>query len=354
MFETDLVIGLQSIASGSLTMVMVTVSALGERHVLLGFAILVAFGYNLRIGLGLVHMVLWNGVLTNLLKDIFALPRPAGVDATITLMATDESNTSPFIAADGDDFFDLPEPEAIEHYRSRADANYGFPSGHVSGAATLGTGAWILMRSRTLGLVASVFVVAMAFSRLYLGRHFLADVLGGLLVGCAVAGMAWLVLRSHRARAFTPSRSGYSRETRNLAILALVASSVPIMLVWIFAAPENYDNAGRLAGATIATAVLTAQRLPRAREGLPAAVGRVAIVVPVYVASTVAIPLLTQPLAPGLNHLLAGMLPPIIYLLGSIQICLRLGLYVRASAGCADAARAVPAQAATGIPGRLS
>ncbi|MBV9597590.1 MAG: phosphatase PAP2 family protein [Chloroflexi bacterium] len=72
--------------------------------------------------------------------------------------------------------------------------HHPFPSGHVAGiGALLGITAVCVAigRSRTVQAVATVLVgagvVIVAFSRLYLGHHWLSDVIGGaLLAGAAV------------------------------------------------------------------------------------------------------------------------------------------------------------------------
>ena len=74
---------------------------------------------------------------------------------------------------------------------------FSFPSGHTAGA-TLFYGvlaAFLVSRIRDLQLrativaVAVVMVVAVAFSRVYLGAHFVSDV-----VAAACSSMAWLAL----------------------------------------------------------------------------------------------------------------------------------------------------------------
>jgi membrane-associated phospholipid phosphatase len=76
-------------------------------------------------------------------------------------------------------------------------ATYSFPSGHTSGA-TLFYGvlaAYLVMHwrgaaARTLVLLgACVMIALVAYSRVYLGAHYLSDVLAGVAVGCA-----WLAI----------------------------------------------------------------------------------------------------------------------------------------------------------------
>jgi membrane protein DedA with SNARE-associated domain/membrane-associated phospholipid phosphatase len=78
-----------------------------------------------------------------------------------------------------------------------AEASFSFPSGHSTTAAALyGFAVYYLWRqAATWGvrlniLFAGIFLVAaIGFSRLYLGVHFLSDVIGGYLLG-----MLWLII----------------------------------------------------------------------------------------------------------------------------------------------------------------
>jgi len=78
------------------------------------------------------------------------------------------------------------------------DAPWGFPSGHVlSLAVFFGLVIWLVAtasrRRRRWRIAAAgvsgAAVVAVAFSRLYLDKHWLSDLAGGLM-----AGMAYLLL----------------------------------------------------------------------------------------------------------------------------------------------------------------
>jgi undecaprenyl-diphosphatase len=83
------------------------------------------------------------------------------------------------------------------------DTPWGFPSGHVlSLVVFFGLIVWLIAtasrRRRIWRIVAAsvcaVAVVAVAFSRLYLDKHWLSDVAGGLLVGMAYLLLAiWIV-----------------------------------------------------------------------------------------------------------------------------------------------------------------
>ncbi|GAA1464879.1 phosphatase PAP2 family protein [Microbacterium thalassium] len=65
-----------------------------------------------------------------------------------------------------------------------------FPSGHVANAATIATALFVIFPGVWVALAGLVWTVAMAFSRTYLGAHWLSDTVGGAIIG---AGAALLV-----------------------------------------------------------------------------------------------------------------------------------------------------------------
>ncbi|WP_069174028.1 phosphatase PAP2 family protein [Streptomyces griseus] len=83
-----------------------------------------------------------------------------------------------------------PDPVDSAHYAA-------FPSGHAMTAiVTCGLLLWLLrlygvspLLWRTAVVVAAVSVLGVAFTRLYLGVHWLSDVVGGLLLGGAVTAL---------------------------------------------------------------------------------------------------------------------------------------------------------------------
>jgi membrane-associated phospholipid phosphatase len=102
-----------------------------------------------------------------------------------------------------------------------AEDGYSFPSGHAAGATAIALfSAWMLTRWLITSWPARVIVwsvatglaVVIGFSRVYLGVHFVSDVVAGWLLGMSWAGIVMLVgswwddTRRSRAAAASASR----------------------------------------------------------------------------------------------------------------------------------------------------
>lgn len=93
-------------------------------------------------------------------------------------------------------------------YQAYAETGYSFPSGHSSAAAAFfGFFAYIVWKTlpkgsaRVLILFALLFyILLMGFGRLYLGVHYLSDVLAGYIVGLAAAWAGLYIQKTLRKR----------------------------------------------------------------------------------------------------------------------------------------------------------
>lgn len=90
-----------------------------------------------------------------------------------------------------------PAPDQVSGY----EATLSYPSGHVTGTAALLVAVALLgtvafgRAARNAALVAALAVTAfVAWTRLYLGVHWLTDVAAGLLVGASTAVLAVAVM----------------------------------------------------------------------------------------------------------------------------------------------------------------
>jgi membrane-associated phospholipid phosphatase len=142
-----------------------TVTRTGEAPFMLAVVAFFLWRGNRRIGysLGFALVVAW--VVAFGLKDICQIPRPITFDSHIRVL----------------------RPEGV--------AGYSFPSGHMARAGALVGVTVVLVRRRWVWVAGGVFMLVMAASRLYMGAHTLADVVGGLAIA---AGATWAGLRMQR------------------------------------------------------------------------------------------------------------------------------------------------------------
>ncbi len=104
------------------------------------------------------------------------------------------------------EFFHRPRPEPF--FGLVTPASYAFPSGHAL-ASWCFYGAVALIFSRHFGsrrlrmaawVLAILTIVAIGFSRIYLGVHYPTDVIGGYIVGAA-----WMIVASRLANHRLPA-----------------------------------------------------------------------------------------------------------------------------------------------------
>jgi membrane-associated phospholipid phosphatase len=142
-------------------------------------------GLGLRLGLGLTL----SSALNSALKLAFHSPRPYWLDARVQALA--------------------------------AETSFGIPSGHAQNAVTV----WGLLAAslrRTWAWIAALaLMLLIGFSRIYLGVHFLGDVVVGWLVGALIL---WAFLNLEG-----PTLSWLAR--RSVAQQALAALAVSMLLV---------------------------------------------------------------------------------------------------------------------------
>jgi membrane-associated phospholipid phosphatase len=186
MFDIHPIIWLQSWASPTLTAVMNGVSLLGYTRAYVAIAVLLALGFRQRGAIALLVLLALNGAFTDMAKTAASTPRP-DADSRVQALSLYAS--------------ELRQREADTP--TEVEDSSGFPSGHVSATTTFAVGLALLFqwRKRRGWLFAVAWIAVMAVSRMYLGRHFPGDVIGGALVGLAAVSVGIGALKlDHLAR----------------------------------------------------------------------------------------------------------------------------------------------------------
>lgn len=117
----------------------------------------------------LLAAFLVSALFAQILKNIFAMPRPRE------------------FFHPGDYLYFIPDVTLNGHA--------SFPSGHSTSVFALATMLAIFERNKNLNVLYLLVGVAVGYSRIYLGQHFLTDVLMGSFLGITTAiGIRWLFL----------------------------------------------------------------------------------------------------------------------------------------------------------------
>ena len=226
-FQVDPVLWVQSWASPAMTRVMNGVSLLGYVPSCIAIAVLLAFGFRLRAGASLLLLIALTAVLTQATKVIVSFPRPDAVDTRVVSL-------------------ELLQPAGDEDSAPigtiTVSETFGFPSGHVATATAFLMGVAWLFRWRWAWTAMLVWIPLMALSRMYLGRHFVGDVLGGVAVGTIATAIALLWWRLQRLE--HPERGW------RVARRALYTAAGLAVLTFIASIPPAYES-GRLVGCSI-------------------------------------------------------------------------------------------------------
>lgn len=258
MFQTEPILALQ--AFEWLRVPMWLVSQLGYSQFLIPFLIAIIYLVDFRKGFVAFQVISWNGILTDLLKTFFALPRPDAVDSRVLLDGVG-TNSVEFEKMGAPGFLTPLPPEVVSHYRDLGDFSHGFPSGHCSATASTWGSIALLFRQPAVRIMACLMILLMPVSRMFLGRHFLAGGLGGMTQGLLVVTVGWFVI----IRSFDglPSLTDQIRSLgakRDLFARLFYFLGLPLAAMLL---PDvDIDDCARLLGANLGWVLLTRRGLP--------------------------------------------------------------------------------------------
>ncbi|MCQ9616497.1 phosphatase PAP2 family protein [Paenalcaligenes niemegkensis] len=98
----------------------------------------------------------------------------------------------------------VPRPfvEAVGHALLTHKDNASFPSNHTMFMVIFAT-TFLMDKQRKIGLLFSILALCIGWSRVFLGLHYPADIVGAVVIGMIVSLLVWMLLRPrtpHSAR----------------------------------------------------------------------------------------------------------------------------------------------------------
>ena len=155
MFELEIIKHIQMMRSPFFDAIFTGITHLGDELAFIAVAVVFYWAIDKRFGFKMINVYLIGCSVLEGVKNLVARPRPYTHEGVVSV--TDPTG------------------------------GYSFPSGHSHSVANLST--QISSRYRKSYVIAplAVICVLVAFSRLYLGQHFLSDVIVGLALGVGVA-----------------------------------------------------------------------------------------------------------------------------------------------------------------------
>jgi membrane-associated phospholipid phosphatase len=139
-------------------------------------------GINFRKGFLLLNILGWGVLVMLSTKNYADYPRPIAVDASLESFG-EEKTQADYSALQPKGFFERFSPQLLAKTRASDIGRLGFPSGHVITMTVIWIGLALLFRKRWLWVLSILVVLLTAISRMYLGMHYLGDVVGGLMIG---------------------------------------------------------------------------------------------------------------------------------------------------------------------------
>ena len=76
---------------------------------------------------------------------------------------------------------------------------FGFPSNHACNGFGAAMFLTLLFRNRTMSLTAFIWVCGSCYSRMYLGVHYVSDIIVGALLGICIANLVYYLLKKSKA-----------------------------------------------------------------------------------------------------------------------------------------------------------
>lgn len=169
------------------------ISQITSLYFLIFIIFAVIAGVDFRKGFLVAFIFGWTMMLTVVVKNYIDYPRPLAVDSTLNSFGGEkvEKDLSGLLPKG---FFELFSEELLIKTRQSDLERTGFPSGHTTSQVSLWIGLAFLFRKRWLWIFSISFVILTMISRIFLAKHYLGDVMGGLALGLLIIGIVYYAI----------------------------------------------------------------------------------------------------------------------------------------------------------------
>lgn len=151
LFSENFNIYIQGLGNPFLDNLFKAITTIGSQHSYIFLASLIYWCFSKRTGIRTMYIILFSAFAAILAKNLFGMPRPP------------------------------------DYLHKIEENEYGFPSGH----AQVSSGFWGYIGARnknTWFIVAgAIAIFLISLSRIYLGVHYVGDVMGGIIFGLLIA-----------------------------------------------------------------------------------------------------------------------------------------------------------------------
>lgn len=209
LFELQFLETLEGLRTEFLNTLFQAITILGEETLIILFVVTLWFAVDKRLAQKLLFITAGSLCVNGIVKNISKTPRPFS--------------------------------KGISCVREDTATGYSFPSGHTQGFATWSTVVAIKFKKILISIIVGVFIVLVAFSRLYLGAHYPSDVIVGIILGVGLAFLGNLLFEK-------------VKNTKKLYLATLIVFT-PFFVYFMFK-PEllfadSYKTFGMLGGLTL-------------------------------------------------------------------------------------------------------